>query len=821
MKELFLAVFVSCLAISCGESDFVATENGQAGSAGKPEESCVTGMIDLCDCADGNVSTKTCGVDHRFGPCSCEPETACVPNQIELCDCASGPKTGTKTCGSNNKFGNCECPQGAGGSSGSASDSGASGSAGQGGSVVEQDAGVDAVQPESEAGVDAQAEVGQDAPPVYTVCQPGTTQSCYCVGFGLTGNRYCDQYGSGFGDCVCAQGQPLGFDITYVVLTRQMFVPQLSTFVAWKQAQGHKVAMYDAEQATAGEQGADIPAKLQQFLRRVKHDIPSVEYLLIVGAPDPAKKDTDATAFTQPWEVPIKYVAKVSNDEAIEPIIATDQYYASVTVDWPAQMNTEWAGAFGYKYDLAVGRVPAKSATQIADWTAKTMAWIPPVAPVESRFITARCGANSALYGNEEFATEYTRKVNYHYCINDQGGDIASLANQDGSDYVSSLSHAWVGGISKWPATNGYTLDSVSPQFTKPPAMYVHGCMIGGLDYSEESLGAKLSLARFGTVVFVGYSRSHHDIEFPFWDAVFFSGQTRAGHAMYGLKAERGKDAMSSSELENMFMINLFGDPSLELAKPATKIQPLTASIVDTVANPILPFTTQSLDNAVHTGNVVFPLWWSNLPYKQATITPALSADAIQSTRWYGGDPAMYPQDMRVGFSDCDTTQRSCVATKVKLTNKLDMVCGHLRLDQNGNKKFDLKFMTGYQGQIKLRLMGQPGSYFPEGQIWDGIGTELWSQDLDSPVAGTSMSPISSASLPPNDPIPQGDWTGQYLFPFFYVEAREGLELVGKCIFPYADPNVFSAEALQPMNLVIKNKQNKIRVPNAPFRFMP
>jgi hypothetical protein len=149
------------------------------------------------------------------------------------------------------------------------------------------------------------------------------------------------------------------------------------------------------------------------------------------------------------------------------------------------------------------------------------------------------------------------------------------------------------------------------------------------------------------------------------------------------------------------------------------------------------------------------------------------------------------------------------------------MVCGHLRLDQNGGKKFDLKLVNGYQGQIKLRLIGNQGMYLPEGQVWNGIGTELWAQNLDSPVAGTSMSPVTSASLPPDDPFPTGDWTGQYVFPYFYVEALEGFEKVGKCDFPWTDPNLFSEEAPLPMNLVIKNGQNQIHAPNAPFRFMP
>lgn len=495
---------------------------------------------------------------------------------------------------------------------------------------------------------------------------------------------------------------------SYLIITRPMFVDGLSDFVQAKTAQGQSVSVVTVEKIMAQYPGRDIPEQMRDYLIDVKAQSARAQYLLLVGSP----ADTDfglrsVTELSQPWEVPIRYVDYVAEYEGPKLLIPTDQYFASLNPNWNLD-NSDWILNFNFQPDLYVGRVPIKSETDLENWVHKTLNWFAPTAPVHSQFISAYCGVRETPIYSDQILDNLTHEMIFHYCQNDNGGNIADFANQDGADYVSSYSHGSIDGILKNSNQTGYELIKENGGFLKNPVVFVHGCSVGGLDYRRDSLGQLLMADPAGAAAFIGASRSHWDIRFPFWESVFLNGNLYAGQALYEAKAQKmSNEFLSLREIDNLFMFNLFGDPQLKIVEPAFSVtnRQTQELISQGDVQRVYTVVTSHIDE-VAAGHVGQQLLYSTQE-ASVVVEPHFVAPAV--TDIYNWQNQGYEAlETAVGFSACDTGRMACIAAPVKLAPAVNLSLAR-KTNVDGQNAFTIKSWNSYSKPVTLRLVGKGG----------------------------------------------------------------------------------------------------------------
>ncbi len=401
--------------------------------------------------------------------------------------------------------------------------------------------------------------------------------------------------------CLSAKPLVINPNTSYLIISRKKFIDTLQSFIDHKNKVDHEtVGYFDVEDIMCGMSGRDVPEQIRNFLKMTVAQS-SARYLLIVGTPVHRSDDFSVFASKESsnvkklyfdWDVPVRYVEGIDDND-----IPTDQYYASLEGEWDRNNNGKWAESNGRNYhdfefslkpNLYVGRVPVKTTEQLQNWIQKTISWQPPTAPVESEFLSAACVNKEGSQDSNGRPIDFSpynnlETVKFHGCRTDSGGDIAALANQDGANFISTYSHGNYNGVLKATDFNGllgpkgaqygYVLNKQSPGFNRPPVLFVHGCEVGGLDYSEESLGEYLIGKQDGATAVIASSRSHQDIRFDFWDEIFFHHRYNLGEAVYEYKYRKLQDnSLSDGEIKNFFMFNVLGDPALVMVRPQVEI---------------------------------------------------------------------------------------------------------------------------------------------------------------------------------------------------------------------------------------------------------
>ncbi len=153
---------------------------------------------------------------------------------------------------------------------------------------------------------------------------------------------------------------------TLVILAHEDLLEALEPLATWKNARGLPTRLVPLNEALTAGAGADQPARIRSWLRSMR-DTAGTRYVLLAG-------DTNL--------LPVRVVNQEMYNEAedfyIHDDLATDLYYADLDGDWDGDGDgvlAELEDGLDLLPDLAVGRVPARTATEAKRWVDKVLAY--------------------------------------------------------------------------------------------------------------------------------------------------------------------------------------------------------------------------------------------------------------------------------------------------------------------------------------------------------------------------------------------------------------------------------------------------------------
>ena len=151
-----------------------------------------------------------------------------------------------------------------------------------------------------------------------------------------------------------------------VVLAHEDLLAALQPLVAWKNSRGLPTRLVPLTEALTQGTGADQPARIRSWVKTM-YDVEGTRYVLLAG-------DTNL--------LPVRQVTQEMYNEAedfhIQGDLATDLYYADLDGDWDDDGDgilAEPEDGLDLLPDLAVGRVPARTAAEATRWVNKVLAY--------------------------------------------------------------------------------------------------------------------------------------------------------------------------------------------------------------------------------------------------------------------------------------------------------------------------------------------------------------------------------------------------------------------------------------------------------------
>jgi hypothetical protein len=171
--------------------------------------------------------------------------------------------------------------------------------------------------------------------------------------------------------------------LTFLVVTRPLFVPALAPFLSWKASQGFRVGVVTVEWLAASFRGRHLAEKMKTGLHEIRKRS-GVRYVLLVGDTeiDPDRNDIDAVIasydLSAAWNVPTGYYRRISSDAPRE-VLPSDAYFTEDR-DWdpgaagrvPNGKSDTGEGTFNAS--LFVGRWPVRRPDEVDVLAGKTRA---------------------------------------------------------------------------------------------------------------------------------------------------------------------------------------------------------------------------------------------------------------------------------------------------------------------------------------------------------------------------------------------------------------------------------------------------------------
>jgi len=387
------------------------------------------------------------------------------------------------------------------------------------------------------------------------------------------------------------QTEPATLD--YLIITRDMFLPQAEEVRLYKEGQCYSVAIETVENITTVYDGRDSAEQIRNCIVDYYLSL-GIQWVLLMGDVDPdTPYDID-----KPWEVPTRYVYNPDDYYGDGDYTPTDYYYAGLDGNWDADGDGVYGESEYYSItdeadwfaDIYVGRITAQTTDEMWDQVNKLTSF---VGGVDSMLLL---GAVSDEYGptDEKELKEYIRdnfippEVNVVELYESDGtlneANVIDAINTHQPKVVNSASHGSETGL--WLYYDGTYFDIYTPgSLTNSPYLwYAMACLAGAFDYTSDCVGEAMMKDSDGSAVaWVGGTRvTWYWVGFPehleglngmqdwlYW-ATFFAGDDQPGSCLYNSKAAYvgyGFDLQQEYERKNLFAYQLLGDPSLHIGK--------------------------------------------------------------------------------------------------------------------------------------------------------------------------------------------------------------------------------------------------------------
>ena len=393
----------------------------------------------------------------------------------------------------------------------------------------------------------------------------------------------------------------------YVIITTEELEDSVYFLKNWKESIGFDVKVVTTSWISSQYSGSDLEEKIRNFLIN-KYNSWNIEYVLILGSVS---------------SIPMRYCYPDKNNHGSSGKVPTDYYYADLTGNW----DKDGDGFYGERDDdnpdfiaeVWVGRIPIDDPLEIEDICLKIIYFEQNDNSWKKDVLS--CGA-ILNFANEEYSgyqkTDSAELLNelWYDIYSPNGFDRVSMFEKEGlspcpysCDYELNLENV----VTVWPQgfgivnidghgnSNGVTRkiwshddgDNVPEGFeidwedffrsfdcsvlddSYPGIVFSTGCSVGS-PHSSDYLG--VSLVRNGAVAFIGASGTswytvgwddksdggNQAIDYYFFKYLISNDQS-CGKALYNSKLyyKNNFDWWGWHIYQNMFIFNLYGDPSL------------------------------------------------------------------------------------------------------------------------------------------------------------------------------------------------------------------------------------------------------------------
>lgn len=178
-----------------------------------------------------------------------------------------------------------------------------------------------------------------------------------------------------------------GMSLSYLVVTRPLFVEALIPFVNWKTSQGYRVGVVTVDWLSTRFTGRHLAESMKTGMHTLRKQT-GAQFVLLVGDTEIERKNFDVSAalasytLASPWNVPTGYYRHLDIDPP-GVVVASDTYFVEDR-DWdpqntglnPRPENTEY-GTGRIDAALLLGRWPVRKPEEIAPIFAKTQRLTP------------------------------------------------------------------------------------------------------------------------------------------------------------------------------------------------------------------------------------------------------------------------------------------------------------------------------------------------------------------------------------------------------------------------------------------------------------
>ncbi|RLG52184.1 MAG: hypothetical protein DRN96_03395 [Thermoproteota archaeon] len=402
--------------------------------------------------------------------------------------------------------------------------------------------------------------------------------------------------------------RPVHMSVDYLIITREMFLQALQSFVNWKKSLGFKVKVATLEEIVRTQGGRDSAEKIRNYIRQL-YGREAVKWVLLVGDADPDDVHREPKYLVdKPWEIPVRYAYNPDGVERfgiIEPPVSytpTDMYYACLDGTWDKDRD----GVYGESRrnstenevdwfpEVYVGRLCVRTVEELRDMLAKAVSY-EKNAPKELTMLLIGCQTHEHEDTSRiaeyiaKFAPPDVRVIRiYERFGNLSHSNVVKTINKYDPQLISIGAHGNEYELGT-RMRGGETILSIRDTLTlrgRGFIAFVYACASNAFDMLgiPYYFGEMLMKDPDGSAVaYIGATRTiwtgREWQQYEFWKEMFQEGNYFPGSALYNAKISMlvaGGSYDDEATRKNVFAMCLLGDPALMIRAGANPVSYLS-----------------------------------------------------------------------------------------------------------------------------------------------------------------------------------------------------------------------------------------------------